>query len=147
MDDNTLLLLDFGDRGFAVVGGHFCQMGRVIGWGFTGIYGSRATIEITGLIPGTSYPAQIKVNPPSVEEELNLDAVVRESPAAPFITGPHTDIQEAHLWADICHLVDCILHDKEPIANAQHARHVIEIIEKGYTAAESGQTQKLRTRF
>jgi predicted dehydrogenase len=147
MDDNTLLMLDFGERGFGVVGGHFCQTGRVIGWGFTGIYGSRATLEVAGLIPGTPYPAQIHVNPPSLAEELGLDAPGQAGPAAPFITGPHTNIEEAHLWADIRHLVDCILHDTQPIPSAEQARHVIEIIEKGYLAAQTGVAQELETSF
>jgi hypothetical protein len=33
------------------------------------------------------------------------------------------------------------------IANAEHARHVIDIIESGYRAARIGQTQELRTTF
>jgi predicted dehydrogenase len=147
VDDNTLLMLDFDQRGFGVVGGHFCQTGRVIGWGFTGIYGSIGTLEVTELIPGTPYPGQVKINPPGLEEELGLDVSAKEVPAAPFITGPHIDIQEAHLWADIRHLMDCILHDTQPIPSAEHARHVIEIIEKGYRAAQTGQAQELTTTF
>jgi len=147
VDDNTLLVLDFGERGFGVVGGHFCQTGEVIGWGFTGIYGSSGTLEVTGLIPGTPYPGQIKINPPDLDEELDSSLAAGAAPAAPFITGPHIDLQEAHLWADIRHLVDCIRHDTQPIPSAEHARHVIEIIEKGYAAAQTGQVQELRTRF
>lgn len=147
MDDNTLLLLDFGDSCFAMIGGHFCQTGRVIGWGFTGIYGSSGTLEITKLAPGTPYPAQIEVNPPGLAEKPGFNEVVKGNVAAPYINGAHTQIQEAHLWADIRHLVDCILHDTEPVPNAEHARHVIEIIEKGYVAAQTGQVQELRTTF
>ena len=32
-------------------------------------------------------------------------------------------------------------------ASPEHARHVIDIIESGYRAAESGATQTLRTSF
>ncbi len=147
MDDNSLLLLDFGERGFAVVGGHFCHTGHVIGWGFTGIYGSAGTLEITGLVPGTAYPEQIEFNPPDLEEKLGLSEDARGISAVPYITGAHTQMEEAHLWADIRHLVDCILHDKEPIPGPEHARHVIEIIEKGYAAAQTGQVQELKTTF
>jgi predicted dehydrogenase len=147
MDDNTLLLLDFGERGFAVVGGHFCQTGQVIGWGFMGLYGSSGTIEITRLLADTAYPGQIKTNPPELGEKLGLEDDAKGMAGVPYITGPHTQIQEAHLWADIRHLVDCILHDREPIPGAEHARHVIEIIEKGYGAAQTGQVQELRTTF
>ncbi|MBS7611384.1 hypothetical protein KEJ27_04155 [Candidatus Bathyarchaeota archaeon] len=45
------------------------------------------------------------------------------------------------------HLVDCILNDKTPIVSAEHARHVIEIIEKGYIAAKTGKTQEITSTF
>jgi hypothetical protein len=31
--------------------------------------------------------------------------------------------------------------------NAEHARHVIDVIESGYRAADTGTTQELRTSF
>jgi predicted dehydrogenase len=147
MDDNTLLLLDFGENCFATVGGHFCQTGRVIGWGFMGIYGSRGTLEITGLVPGTAYPRQIEFSPQALAEGINLGGDTVGIGGVPYITGAHRQLDEVHLWADIRHLVDCILNDKEPIPSAEHARHVIEVIERGYDAARTGQVQELRTAF
>jgi predicted dehydrogenase len=44
-------------------------------------------------------------------------------------------------------LVDWIRDGKPSIADAEHARHVIDIIEAGYRAVETGQTQALRTTF
>jgi predicted dehydrogenase len=44
-------------------------------------------------------------------------------------------------------LVDWIREGKTSIVTAEHARHVIEIIEAAYRAAESGQTQELTTTF
>ena len=35
----------------------------------------------------------------------------------------------------------------EPVPTAEHARHVVEIIEAGYRAAQTGQTQDLTTTF
>ncbi len=43
--------------------------------------------------------------------------------------------------------MDWVRDGISPIANAEHARHVIDIIESGYRAAETGQTQELRTSF
>ncbi len=54
---------------------------------------------------------------------------------------------ERHIYSDIMHMVDCILNDREPVISAEHARHVIEIIELGYAAAETGQTQEMTTTF
>ena len=44
-------------------------------------------------------------------------------------------------------LVDWVLDGTPSIATAEHARHVIEIFEAGYRAAETGQTQELTTTF
>ena len=44
-------------------------------------------------------------------------------------------------------LVDVIREGKETLATPEHARHVIDIIESGYRAAETGQTQDLTTSF
>ncbi len=65
----------------------------------------------------------------------------------PFVSGPHLELEEAHVYSDIMHMVDCVLNDKEPAVSAEHARHVIEIIELGYKAAETGQTQNMETTF
>lgn len=147
MDDNTLLLLDFGENCFATVGGHFCHTGRVIGWGFMGLYGSGGTLEITGLVPGTAYPAQIEFSPQELTEVFDLPEEAWGISGVPHITDAHSQLDEAHLWADIRHLVDCILHDTDIIPSAEHARHVIEIIESSYEAAQTGQAQELRTVF
>lgn len=41
-----------------------------------------------------------------------------------------------------------LVRDGTPTAvTPEHARHVIEIVEAGYRAAETGQTQELRTTF
>ena len=44
-------------------------------------------------------------------------------------------------------LVDWIRDDTPSPVTAERARHVIEIIEAAYTAAETGQTQELSTSF
>ena len=44
-------------------------------------------------------------------------------------------------------LVDWIREDKQTIVTAEHARHVIEIFHAGYTSAQTGQAQELRTTF
>jgi predicted dehydrogenase len=64
-----------------------------------------------------------------------------------YVVGPHRDIQEPHVYNDIMHLADCIVDGREPVASGAHARHVVEIIEKGYIAAKTGVTQALESRF
>jgi len=56
-------------------------------------------------------------------------------------------MDEKHVYGDIMQLADWVLDGKPSIANVEHARHVIDIIESAYRAAETGQTQPLRTTF
>ena len=44
-------------------------------------------------------------------------------------------------------LVDAVLDGRPSAVTAEHARHVIDIIESGYRAAETGRTQDLSTTF
>jgi predicted dehydrogenase len=63
----------------------------------------------------------------------------------PYATGVHHSMPEKHIFSDIMHTVDCVLNDKEPVVTSEHARHVIEITEKGYLSSQAGQTQDLTT--
>jgi len=45
----------------------------------------------------------------------------------------------------IKHLAECILEGTEPVPTAEHARHVVEVIEAAYRAAETGVAQELRS--
>jgi len=44
-------------------------------------------------------------------------------------------------------LADWVLDDIPSVATAEHARHVIEIIEAAYRAAETGERQELLTQI
>ena len=124
MDDTTLLLLDFGDSLFAFVYGTVA--GSVTKGFQPSIYGT------SGAIIGTTFG----------DQELRLPG-----DHEPHVTGPHTDMAESHVFEDMMQLVDWVREDTPSIATAEHARHVIDIIESGYRAAETGETQTLRTTF
>jgi len=124
MDDNTLLLLDFGNAFFAYVYG--AVTGRVTQGFQPNIYGTQ------GAIVGTACG----------EIDLTLPGDLQ-----PHHVGEHAGMGERHVYEDIMQLVDWIREDKPTIASAEHARHVIEIIDAGYRAAETGQTQELSTTF
>jgi predicted dehydrogenase len=49
--------------------------------------------------------------------------------------------------ADVAHWAECILQGKKPILSAEHARHVVEIMEKAVIASQTGQAQELTTTF
>jgi predicted dehydrogenase len=61
------------------------------------------------------------------------------------VVGQHAEMLESHVFEDMMQLVDWVRDGTPSIATAEHARHVIEIIEAAYRSAEAGETQELRT--
>lgn len=137
MDDNTLLLLDWGDSVFGFVFGAFSM--ETGGLGFV-LSGSEGSIAMQRHESGWA----IEVFSLKLKEWRRTEVLPFK---LPYVSGVHEEIEEKHVYADIMHLVDCILNDREPVVNAEHARHVIEIIEKGYVSARTGRVQELKTTF
>jgi predicted dehydrogenase len=140
MDDNTVLLVDFGDGLVAVVYG--TAAGAPNRQFASGIYyGTMGAIE--GVL--------LNGEPFQYERSAELGAQVGDQNAnnrlLPHVSGAHRDIGEAHVFEDIMQLVDWVRDDRPTPVTAEHARHVIDIIESGYRAAETGATQDLRTTF
>jgi predicted dehydrogenase len=135
-DDNSLLLLDFGGSLFAFVYGTFA--GTLTEFGQPNFYGAQ------GSIVGLKLNGQPLDYPGRAEAEASGHG---SNVLLPHVVGPHRTMEEAHVFEDIMQLVDWVLEDKPSLATAEHARHVIEIIEAGYRAAETGQTQTLTTTF
>jgi predicted dehydrogenase len=67
--------------------------------------------------------------------------------ASPYLKGEHLQIEEPHVYCDIMELVEAIQQNRPARASGEQARHVVEIIEKAYLAAETGQAQTLETSF
>ncbi len=140
-DDNTLLLVDFGASRFAVV--HGTAAGGISDQFAAGRYfGTRGTIDGV-LLNGDpfEYPGRDQTEGAPVTD---WEAQMR---VLPHVVGPHRAIPESHVFEDIMQLVNWVRHDTPSLVTAEHARHVIDIIESGYRAAESGQRQELRTTF
>ena len=134
-DDNTLMLLDFGDNLFALAYG---TVAGTLTQGFSGSYfgtsGSIVGLKLNG--EPFDYPGRELAQPPGNNQWL-----------LPHVVGAHRNIGEQHVYEDIMQLVDWIREDTPTIVTAEHARHVIEIIEAGYRAAETGEAQDLTTTF
>jgi predicted dehydrogenase len=140
-DDNTILLLDFGDGLFAVAYG--TAAGRHSDQFPAALYlGTRGTID--GLLlngepfdfPGDDLIAETA--PTGRSGQLRV---------LPHVGGCHVDIDESHVFEDIMQLVDRV-HDGTPTpVTAEHALHVIDIIESGYRSARTGTRQDLTTSF
>lgn len=139
-DDNTVLLLDFGDGLVAVAYGTAAgSPNRQFASGL--YYGTRGTIDGV-LLNGEpfEYAGSEELGDRTGDQEANNRLL-------PHVTGPHREIGEAHVFEDIMQLVDWVRDDRPSPVTAEHARHVIDIIESGYRAAETGATQELSTTF
>ena len=140
-DDNTILLLDFGDGLFAVVygtaaGKHSDQFATAI------YFGTGGTIDGI-LLNGEPFDFSGREHtfeaPPS---DRDVQAC-----ALPHVVGTHRGIGEPHVFEDIMQLVDCVLDGTPTPVTPEHARHVIDIIESGYRSAHTGTHQLLTTSF
>jgi len=161
MDDNTVLLVDFGDNAYAMVGGHNSVSPPSVGFGriwFSGTEGSidsgRGGLEVSSRQPltkeqlGDLRVAEEPEGPGSSGGSPRPGSVRLDIPGhLPHVVGEHLDIGESHVYADIMHLVDCLAEGRQPLVSGAHARHVVELIEKGYESGRSGKTLELRTTF
>lgn len=124
MDDNTILLLDLGGSAFAAI---YASPSGQITQGFQpNLYGDK------GSIIGNRFGERDLEKPDDLQ---------------PHVRGEHVHKPESHVYEDMMQLVDFVREGTTSIASPEHARHVIEIIEAGYRAAETGQTQNLHTSF
>lgn len=136
-DDNTLLMLDFGNSTFAVVDGTFnvnaAKSPQIE------IFGRAGTINLYNQHQDPTMPPL---------EIFRLDA-------APGVDGWITprlrggDEQRQRYRRAICvkHLAESVAAKTHPILSAEHARHALEIMLKSIESARSGQALELRTTF
>lgn len=136
MDDNSFLVLDFGNSLFAFVYGAAA--------GALPIEGRAMFFGTEGVINGTSINGT-PIEYPGVE--LDTEFGLKAATALPHVTGAHRGMPEAHVFEDVMQLVDLILDGTPTAASPEHARHVIDIIERAYVSAETGMAQKLTTTF
>jgi predicted dehydrogenase len=137
-DDNTLILLDFGENVFGLAYG---TVAGTITHGFEGTY-----FGTKGTIVGLTMNGKPLAYPGSDKAYSDTDGYSNYR-LLPHVLGPHLSIEEMHVYEDIMQLVDWIREGIPSIVTAEHARHVIEIIEAAYRASETGQIQKLTTTF
>jgi predicted dehydrogenase len=131
-DDNTQILLDFGDATFGIIDATFCVHATK---------GPRA--EFYGSL------GVLNINDYGVEPPAELYLVDREHDLKGWI-APELGIPRGAQWSianGVEHLAECILEDKEPLISGEHARHALEIMTKAKEAARQGKTLELVTTF
>lgn len=131
VDDNTLMIMNFGESSFAFLDCTYCAFGHR--GPRTQIFGSEGTINFN------DYGAPTPLSVYRDDWDLGLKGWM------------DIDLGRGAQWslpAGVEHLVDCILDpSKEVIVSGEHARHVIEIMNKCTAAAHNGVTLPLETVF
>ena len=138
VDDNTLLMLDFGGSTFAVVDGTFnvnaAKSPQVE------IFGRAGTINLYN-------PNQDASQPPlelfRLDAAPGVDGWITPRPAF-WGVDPMQRYRRAIL---VKHLVECVREGRPPVLSAEHARHALEIMLMAIESARSGRAIDLRTTF
>ena len=137
IDDNTLLLLDFGESQFALVNGSNAHQSNRVGWGELSVFGALGALEIYSENPAEPNLASV------VEVVGEKTHYIRDF--GPYLPESHLNIGDPHTFADIMYFSDCVADATRQISNASQTCHVVEIIEKGILAASTGQIQMINT--
>jgi len=154
--DNGIVMLDWGEGTIGTVDGSFTAITRE-GPNLV-IYGSQGVISASGRggnfrlyrrDDGGAYPRGWS------EVDAQGTVVADGGPSAPqrgggqrvVVQGRPVSGQSQGPAPDVAHWAECIEHGKKPILSGEHARHVVEIMEKAVTASQSGQAQELTTTF
>ncbi|MGH2354602.1 MAG: Gfo/Idh/MocA family protein [Chloroflexota bacterium] len=147
--DNGIVLLDWGEGTIGAVDGAFTMVTRE-GPGMV-IYGSQGVISSSGRggtfrlyqrPEGGRYPkGWSEVDPEGNMVATGDDAGIQRGGGRGGRRDPNAPA------ADVAHWAECVTQSKKPILSAEHARHVVEIMEKAVVASQTGQAQELTTTF
>lgn len=144
VDDNTAILLDFGDASFAHIDSSFCVLSSK--GPRTEICGSKGVIALASTPDEPPY--QIFRDEPEHELRgwLTPERVYRGRLAPPVRRMETT--QTGWSFANgVEHFVRVIEGKEKLIMTPEHARHVLEIMLASYEAARQGRTLELTTTF
>ena len=145
--DNGIVMLDWGEGTLGTVDGSFTVVARE-GPGMV-IYGSAGVISsVRPGRPSASTSAPGARLPPRLERDRSPGGRRRHRRRRrrrPAARGPERDPNAPA--EDVAHWAECVAQGKRPVLSAEHARHVVEIMEKASVASRSGQAQDLTTTF
>ena len=144
VDDNTAILLDFGDANFAHIDASFCVLSSQ--GPRAEFYGSKGVINLAATADEPPY--QIFRDEPQHELRgwLTPERVYRGRLNPPRRRGESGGAE----WSfanGIDHFVGVIEGREELIMTPEHGRHVLEIMLMSYESARSGRAIDLKTTF
>lgn len=140
VDDNTLLMLDFGGSTFAVVDGTYNLMAAKGPW--IEFYGRTGTLNVNNPMWTPAEPlfevmrTDPKFGPPQWCSPGLAEVAQAEARAAA--------LQRAVVVED---LVNSVLGDRAPVLSGERGVHVLEIMLKAYESAREGRAVDLQTSF
>lgn len=140
-DDNTIGIVDFGDSRYAVIYGTpsglpTSEVGGVRYFGTSGVIDGLLLNGEPFEFPGSDYVHNAGPNSFTAQKTI-----------LPHTVGVHRELMEPHVFEDVMQLVDWVREDKPSPVTAEHARHVIDIIESAFRSSETGKAENLRTTF
>jgi predicted dehydrogenase len=140
LDDNTHFILQFEVNCYVVFSSHFIKGSSRVPR--LELYGERGAVLMGGATEGSYELWGESDERDRHGRKERLIQVGDPAPPGSTLTGLAN-----YVVADALHLADCILEDRDPLISAEHARHVVEIIEKVYESARAGRTLDLATTF
>lgn len=127
IDDNSLLMLDFGDACFAFLDATYCMEASLAPR--LEIYGSEGTLAV--LETRSDEPPDLRLYQSKTKSWTQV-----EVPPTP----PVKDL-------GVLHLVDAIREGRPHLLTGEHGRHLLEIMTRAPVAAQEGRTVELETLF
>jgi len=140
-DDNTLLMLDFGESTFAFIDATF------------NVSASKGPkIEVFGRAGAVNVNmdwSEIGDMPPIelFREDSALGPAGWSAPTTHELDAERHTVDALQQALVIDHLAECVATGTAPVLSAQHARHVLEIMLKAQESARTGRAMELTTSF
>jgi predicted dehydrogenase len=141
-NDNTIMLLDFGNSTFAVVDATFNVVATKAP--DMELFGSEGTLVVRR--PDAQVtPNQLALEMYSLNAGPGLEGWVTPRTVEPSPSPDRSALLMRAVLVD--HLVECLRTGKSPVTGAEHARHALEIMIAAKVAAREGVTVPLTTTF
>ena len=135
-DDNIVLMLDWGEGTFAQVDSSHCMLASQGPW--AEFYGTEGVV-VSG---AGEAPRNEGVPPLQIYQED-----VKFGKRGWFKVYPSRGEKRWSIEQGVETAIDCMREGRKPLNSGEHARHVVEIIERARESAESGEILPLTSTF
>jgi predicted dehydrogenase len=135
-DDNVVLMLDWGDGSFAQVDSSHCMLASQGPW--AEFYGTEGVaVSGAGEAPRNEGVPLLQI----YQEDVKFGH------RGWFKVYPRRGERRWSIEQGVEHVIDCMREGRKPLNSGEHARHVVEIIEKARESAEQGAILPLESTF